>query len=37
VFAQPNQKGSAEEANALLVKAVTAVKAGKTKAADMFN
>ena len=36
-FAQRPGFGSAEEAKAMLVKAVAAVKADKTKALDMFN
>jgi hypothetical protein len=34
---QPSQYGNAEEAKAMLSKAVAAVKADKTKALDMFN
>jgi hypothetical protein len=34
---QPGQSGSADEAKAMLAKAVSAVKADKTKALDMFN
>jgi signal transduction histidine kinase len=34
---QPGQFGTADEAKAMLVKAVAAVKADKTKALDMFN
>src|ERR1700674_1285144 len=34
---QPSQYGTAEEAKAMLLKAVAAVKADKTKALDMFN
>src|SRR5260370_28512586 len=34
---QPGQFGTAAEAGAMLVKAVTAVKADKTKALEMFN
>jgi len=34
---QPGQFGTADEAKAMLVKAVAAVKAEKTKALDMFN
>jgi secreted PhoX family phosphatase len=38
VFAQqPNQHGTAAEAKAMLLKAVAAVKADKTKALNMFN
>jgi Single Cache domain 2 len=38
VFAQqPSQYGNADEAKAMLVKAVAAVKADKAKALDMFN
>ena len=33
---QPSQFGNAEQAKAMLVKAVAAVKADKTKALDMF-
>ncbi len=33
---QPSQHGNADEAKAMLVKAVAAVKADKTKALDMF-
>src|SRR5271169_4538359 len=33
---QPSQYGTADEAKAMLLKAVAAVKAGKTKALDMF-
>jgi hypothetical protein len=37
-FAQPaSQFGNADQAKAMLVKAVAAVKADKTKALDMFN
>ena len=37
-FAQPaSQFGNADQAKAMLVKAVAAVKADKTKAIDMFN
>ena len=36
-FAQQGQFGTAQEAKAMLNKAVTAVKADKTKALDMFN
>jgi signal transduction histidine kinase len=36
-FAQKPQYGTAEEAKAMLEKAVAAVKADKTKALDMFN
>ena len=35
--AQTAQSGTAEEARAMLEKAVVAVKADKTKALDMFN
>jgi hypothetical protein len=34
---QPSQYGTADQAKAMLVKAVAAVKADKTKALDMFN
>jgi Single Cache domain 2 len=34
---QPGQSGTADEAKAMLVKAVAAVKADKVKALDMFN
>jgi hypothetical protein len=34
---QPGQVGTADQAKAMLVKAVAAVKADKTKALDMFN
>ena len=34
---QPGQYGNADEARAMLLKAVAAVKADKTKALDMFN
>jgi hypothetical protein len=34
---QPNQFGTADEAKALLLRAVAAVKADKSKALDMFN
>jgi hypothetical protein len=34
---QPGQYGSAEEAKAMLLRAVAAVKADKAKALDMFN
>jgi hypothetical protein len=34
---QPGQFGNADQAKAMLVKAVAAVKADKTKALDMFN
>jgi hypothetical protein len=34
---QPGQFGTADEAKAMLLKAVAAVKADKTKALDMFN
>ena len=34
---QPSQYGNADEAKAMLVKAVAAVKADKAKALDMFN
>jgi len=34
---QPGQSGTADEAKAMLAKAVSAVKADKTKALDMFN
>src|ERR1700731_590935 len=34
---QPGQYGNAVEAKAMLLKAVAAVKADKTKALDMFN
>jgi hypothetical protein len=34
---QPSQYGNADEAKAMLVKTVAAVKADKTKALDMFN
>ena len=34
---QPAQFGTADQAKAMLVKAVAAVKADKTKALDMFN
>jgi len=34
---QPSQSGTAEQAKAMLLKAVAAVKADKTKALDMFN
>ena len=34
---QPGQSGNADEAKAMLVKALAAVKADKTKALDMFN
>jgi hypothetical protein len=34
---QPGQFGTADEAKAMLVKAIAAVKADKTKALDMFN
>ena len=37
VFAQAAQYGTAEEARAMLEKAVAAVKAAKTKALEMFN
>lgn len=37
VFAQAAQYGTAEEARAMLEKAVAAVKADKTKALEMFN
>jgi hypothetical protein len=37
VFAQQGQSGTADEAKAMLVKAVAAVKADKTKALEMFN
>jgi signal transduction histidine kinase len=38
VFAQqPNPHGTADEAKAMLVKAIAAVKANKAKALDMFN
>lgn len=37
LLAQPAQYGNADEAKAMLVKAVAAVKADKTKAIDMFN
>ena len=33
---QPSQYGTADEAKAMLLKAVAAVKADKTKALDMF-
>ena len=36
-FAQKPDHGTAEEAKAMLVKAVAAVKADKTKALEMFN
>jgi len=36
-FAQPGQFGTAEEARAMLDRAVAAVKADKTKALEMFN
>ena len=36
-FAQGSQSGTPDEAQAMLEKAVEAVKAGKTKALDMFN
>lgn len=36
-FAQTAEYGTAEEARAMLEKAVAAVKAGKAKALDMFN
>jgi len=34
---QPGQYGNADEAKAMLVKAIAAVKADKTKALEMFN
>jgi Single Cache domain 2 len=34
---QPSESASADQAKAMLLKAVTAVKADKTKALDMFN
>jgi hypothetical protein len=36
-FAQQSKSGTAEEAKAMLTKAIAAVKADKTKAIDMFN
>ena len=36
-FAQPPEHGTADEAKAMLDRVVTAVKADKTKALDMFN
>jgi hypothetical protein len=36
-FAQQSKYGSADEAKAMLTKAITALKADRTKALDMFN